>query len=264
MSSLARGLIDYHIHTVFSDGKSTHNDYIASALKTGLTEIGFTDHICHRPVPWSMELSRIAELKKTVTTLKNLELPGVKLGIEMDYLPGHESDIHSVIRALEPDYVIGSVHFIGDWNYDSPLYISRFSERDLMEIYSEYFDLVGKAAKSGLFDIIGHADLIKKFGHVPGKPLTDLYSKALKIIKSADVCIELNTSGRDRPCGEFYPCDEFIGISSSMGIPVTLGSDAHTADELGRYFGEAIQLLKKLGYRDVSIFKKRCREQFKI
>ena len=153
------------------------------------------------------------------------------------------------------DYVIGSIHFLNDWNYDTDK--SRNSEFTPDYLYDWYFGELQKAVKSRLFDYMAHPDLIKKHRIWPDTPKTLLFRQTAEVFASNGVAYEINTSGKDRPCEEFFPGKELLTEFFKAGVPVTLGSDSHKSDQIGRYFEEAKQLLKETGYRSVTRFKKR-------
>jgi histidinol-phosphatase (PHP family) len=180
----------------------------------------------------------------------------------MDYFPDKEEEIRQIISYFPVDYVIGSVHFIGDWNFDSDR--SLYGKWSNNELYQMYFKLVQRAAKSGLFDVIGHFDLIKKLQCWPETDQTALFDETLKIIKEANVVIELNTSGIDRPCGEFFPNRDILFSACKLGIPVTLGSDAHQPNQVARHFYTAVALLKEVGYTKIIRFRNRQRGEIEI
>lgn len=257
-------MIDYHIHTTLSDGLDTHEDCLRMAAHYNMNEIGFSDHICLNYPNWSVRPDDFLFMKTKIQQLKNIkELPfKVRFGIEMDYLPGREEEIKLIIDSLGVDYVIGSVHFVNGWNFDTDP--SNYDDKNIDLLYTDYFKLLQQSALSGLFDIIGHADVIKKFAYYPSFKLTKLYRSTVKAFKKADVVIELNTSGLDKPCNEFYPSEEFLKICRKEKIPVTLGSDAHQAIDIARNFNKAIALLKTIGYKQIAIFENRKRSFISI
>ena len=257
-------LVDYHMHTTFSDGKDTYPAFLNVARRKDLAEIGFTDHITMAPVDWCVKEIDYPVMKENLKSLCNdfSEDVQVRFGIEVDYFPGKEEELRQIIAYFPADYVIGSVHFIGDWNYDTDQsYYGKWSND---ELYKMYFELIQQAAKSGLFDIIGHIDLIKKFRCWPESDQTHLYEQTLKVIKEANIVIELNTSGLDRPCREFFPSKKILEIASHYGIPVTLGSDAHHPDQVARHYEDAILLLKEVGYTKITRFRNRMRHEITI
>jgi histidinol-phosphatase (PHP family) len=257
-------MIDYHIHTLFSDGKDSHEDCLRMAAQYNMTEIGFSDHICLNFPTWAVSADKFISMRDEINKIKNIEeLPfKVKFGVEMDYLPGKEAETKVLTEKLKFDYVIGSVHFINGWNFDTDP--SNYADKNIDALYNDYFDLLQHAALSGLFDIIGHADVIKKFGYYPSFKLTSLYKKTARAFRKANVTIELNTSGIAKPCNEFYPSEEFLKICRKEKVPVTLGSDAHHATDIGRSFGKAITQLKAAGYKQIAVFENRNRSFISI
>ena len=160
-------------------------DYARRAVELGLTEIGFSDH---SPMPqddfdnWRMNAStswtntspKSGSRKKTFPQLT------IRLALEVDYLPGHEDWIRELAARHPWDYFIGSVHYVSDsWDIDNPAKLSEWKKRDAFEVWSAYFERLTLAAESKLFDIIGHADLPKKFGIRPAQDCTPLYEKFL-------------------------------------------------------------------------------------
>lgn len=249
---------DYHMHTNFSDGHHTHHEMVYAADSTGLAEIGFTDHISLKPVGWAMDLNKLPELVELMNHLqRKSNSVAVRFGAEVDYIPGLVDQTKALIKSLPLDYVIGSVHFIDDWNFDTD--INGYNGIDIDMFYRAYFRLIGEAAQTGMFDIIGHADLAKKFAVYPSFKLQKTYEQCAKIFKECDVVIELNTSGKNKPCAEFYPSTDFLEILHHYHVPITLGSDAHVEQNIGQYFNEAINLLKSLGYKEIIGFKQRNR-----
>lgn len=254
---------DYHIHTTLSDGKSTHYEIVQSAIGKGLTEIGFSDHISILPSIWHMDFGTIPIMVDRVAQ-QIRETPNltVKRGAEVDFYPNAEKQIAELLRPIPLDYSIGSVHYIGDWNFDSSA--DSYHQVDLDTFYKEYFRLVGLAAKSQLFDIMGHCDLAKKFNFKPSLKLERLYEETAKIFADYGVVFEVNTSGLDKPCAEFYPATLFIEILHFYKVPVTLGSDSHLAINVGNYFDQAAKLLKHVGYTEITTFNQHKRSPIAI
>lgn len=252
-------MIDYHIHTCFSDGADTHEDCVRKAIKMGLAEIGFSDHICLNNPKWSVDKNDYQLMIETILSFQNSdELPlKVRFGLEVDYLPGKEKEIKEVLEQFPVDYLIGSVHYIKGWNFDT---INKgYNKQDINKLYSDYFKLIQNAAMSGLFDIIGHADVIKKFNYYPSINLDNLYRETATIFKKSNVVVELNTSGLSKPCKEFYPSNDFLKYCFFNDVPVTLGSDAHQSNDISKNFSLATEKLKETGYRKIAVFEKRKR-----
>jgi len=250
-------MTDYHMHTLLSDGKNSHEEMIEEAIAIGLDEIGFSDHLCLKPVAWALSDVDIPVMAEQIEMLQERykDRIAVKFGLEVDYLDGMEPEIKHLIDSLPLDYVIGSVHFIGDWNFDTDksLYGKWTNDR----LYELYFELIQKAARSGLFDIIGHLDIIKKFRIYPETDQSELIERTLKIIKENKLVVELNTGGMDRPCTEFTPSPTIVGRCYHHSIPMTITSDAHKTDQIGRHFETAVELIKSIGIRELVTFNKR-------
>lgn len=254
---------DYHIHTRFSDGRGEPEEYIQPAIDAGMQEIGFSEHLTlSRDSPeWSMNSRRaesyIGYIRELEQSVKGIV---VRTGLEIDYLPGREKTILSFLDRVELDYVIGSVHYLGTSTVDEG---PEFYEgKDINRLFTTYFDHVSEAAASGLFDIIGHCDLIRIYGYAPSSGLEPLYRNLAKSLKAHDVALELNTNGRNRPVGDFYPDRRFLRIFREENVPVCVNSDAHMPSRVGQYFDEAYQLIRDAGYTEMAVFKKR--ERFMI
>lgn len=265
-------MVDYHLHTSrCCHAAGTIEEYLAEAEKKELCEIGFADHfplglLNYSPrVQVTMNPEELADYIRQVEELKKKSaMVTVKTGIEVDYLPGTEKKLGSLLKEYNFDYVTGSIHFLGDWDFTHPVYADDYKNRDLGKLYRSYFELVWDLCRSGLFDIIGHIDVVKKFGYRPAEDLEPYWIKTAQILKETGTCFELNTAGRDAPVGEFYPDRRFLEICFAEGAAVTLGSDAHGAEQVGRYFPEALQLLESVGYRELAVFNRRNRSAVPI
>jgi len=259
-----RGLVDYHTHSLLSDGRSSYEEMTLSAIEKGLDEIGFSDHVCLKPATWALQEVDFPVMTRQISEIRDRysHLINIRYGIELDYFPGKEDELSIIINSLPVDYVIGSVHFMNNWNFDGDT--SLYGKWSNDELYGIYFNLVQKAAGSKLFDILGHLDLIKKFGIFPESPQDKLFVETAEIIKESGAVVELNTGGLDRPCAEFYPGPAWLEILHSHEIPMTLSSDAHHADQIARHYDQAVHLLKKTGYHQITTFRMRKRSIMKL
>jgi histidinol-phosphatase (PHP family) len=241
----------------------------ARAVALGLKEIGFSDH---SPMPrddfdeWRMKASELSAYVAKVEQARR-DHPGliIKLALEVDYLPGGEDWIRELSTRHPWDYFIGAVHYISDsWEIDNPAKISRWKDRDPFEVWTVYFDRLTMAAECGLFDIIAHADLPKKFGFYPKQDCAPLFTKFLRAVKDRNLAIELNTSGLRKDCKEIYPSPAIVRLAREMGVPITFASDAHAPEEVGMGFDQAIQLARSSGYTRTCRFHKRRREEIDL
>ncbi len=265
-------MIDYHLHTSrCCHATGTMEEYLGEAVKKGLKEVGFADHfplglldftprakVTMEPAELDEYVQDVEDLKKSFSGLQ------VKLGIEVDYIPGTEEKLELLLKQYPFDYVTGSIHFMDDWDFTHPVYADTYKNRNIDELYRHYYKLVREVCLSGLFDIIGHIDVIKKFGYRPEDGLQSLWDETADLLKTTNTAIELNTAGRDAPVGDFYPDFPFLERCFRSGVPVTLGSDAHSPGQVGRYFPEALDLLKKAGYREIAVFRQRKRDAISL
>lgn len=257
---------DYHMHTPLcrhATGEPT--EYAAQAKKVGLKEIGFSDH---SPMQrddfdsWRMRLDQLDEYVEKVRKAR-VEHPDliIKLALEVDFLPGHEEWICALSQRHAWDYLIGSVHYVSEtWAVDDPTRLSEWKHRDPFEVWSVYFDRLTAAAASSLFDIIGHADLPKKFGCYPKEDCTQLFERFVKAARASQVAVELNTAGLRKECREIYPGPKLARMMFDAGVAITFGSDAHAVAEVGMNFPQAVALARSAGYSKYCRFRQRNRE----
>jgi len=245
---------DYHMHTpLCRHAQGEPVEYAARAVAVGLEEIGFSDHSPMRRDDfdnWRMRLDQLDEyVEKVRRAQKDFPTLTIKLALEVDYLPGHESWIKDLAARHPWDYFIGSVHYVSDsWALDNPEEIRKWSERDPFDVWKIYFDRLGMAAESQLFEIIGHADLPKKFNIYPKQDVTPLFRGFVEKAARAGVAMELNTAGLRKDCREIYPSRAFLEQAARRRIPITFGSDAHAPGEVGSDFAAAVELARAVGY----------------
>lgn len=258
---------DYHMHTpLCKHAQGWPKDYAAIAVDRGLTEIGFSDH---NPMPekfddWRMEdndfpryLETVREAQETFSNVLN-----IRLGLECDYITNGHSWIDKLSQRAEFDYLIGSVHYLEEgWAVDDPdpKWANRW-EGSIEKIWEQYWNLYSQCASSGLFDILAHPDLVKKFGHRPDGDLRRFYEPVIEVISSNDIAIELSTAGLRKPCTEMYPSEEFLILAFEANIPLVISSDAHRPDEVGADFDIAVKMAKEVGYTHTARFLNRKRD----
>lgn len=127
----------------------------------------------------------------------------VKFGVELDFIPNVVRQIGEFIQQYPFDYVIGSVHIVEDRIIDSPRFRVNFKKIGIDKVYGKYFSLVQRAASSGLFDIIGHCDLVKLWGFKSKRDYTNILADTVERIFEYDLCVEVNTSGLRRRVERF-------------------------------------------------------------
>ncbi len=257
---------DYHTHTPLcrhANGEPV--ELAAQALRVGLSEMGFSDH---SPMPrddfddWRMKASELdVYVGKVQEARRAFPALSIKMALEVDYLPGQEDWIRDLAARHPWDYLIGSVHYVSPaWAIDNPKQISEWKTREPLEVWTAYFERLTMAAESKLFDIIGHADLCKKFCFYPKADCTPLFSRFIDAARKNGVAIELNTAGLRKDCKEIYPSPALLRLAAEAGVPITFGSDAHAPNEVGLNLGEAVELAHSAGYTHCLRFTQRRAE----
>jgi len=257
-------LVDYHTHP-YSHGeesvKPAHNlthlqAFIDKAKKMGIKELGFSDHDRFLDQMNWENLIKIKNYEKELS---------IRLGLEVNFLPGEEEEIKNKLDGLPLDYIIGSVHCLGNWEIDHPDYKDEYNNRDIDRIYTDYFASVKKAASSGLFDIVGHFDLVKIFGYRPVKlNLEKLVRPVLEVIKNNGLVMEVNTNGLNKPVQEIYPASNLLRMARELDIPLTFGSDAHSPARAGEKISYVAGIIKSIGYRQIVVFEDRRKKVIEI
>jgi histidinol-phosphatase (PHP family) len=242
--------------------------YVEHAIQSGLIELGFSDHLFMYWLPadgrdpslsmaeWEHDFY-IEDVERC--RRRYAADISIRLATEADFIPGHERDLERILRRYDWDYVIGSVHFMGAWGFDDSRQIAEFERNDIDALYREYFELVGASAETGLFDTIGHSDLIKKFGHRPTLEQGVAHARLASRLRRAGVCVEVNTSGLRKPVGEVYPHPDLLRAYHTAGVPVTFGSDAHAPSEVAADLLAARALMQQAGYTEFIRYEGRRR-----
>lgn len=250
--------VDLHNHTILCNhAEGSVDEYIQKAIESGCEFFGFSDHA---PMDYDPKYRMsFAEMNIYENWIKEAKVKysdkiEILLGYEVDFLRGHMDE--RVLKA-DVDYLIGSVHFIDDWGFDNPEFIGKYSDFDINELYVKYFSLIEQVANSGMFDIVGHIDLLKVFRFLPTKDIRLLARDALKAIKKANMTIELNTAGYRKPIGEPYPSMLLLQEIVELDIPITFGSDAHKPEQVAMFSDEIENLARSYGYNKCVVYKSR-------
>ena len=262
---------DYHTHTpLCRHAEGEPEAYVDSAISAGLLEFGISDHAPHIPEPfddWRMFESELPAYFQLIERAK-AQASGrlqVRSGLECDWLPGCEKWIASLAARHPWDYLIGSVHYLGrDFDFDNPKWLGRWSEIDVEETWASYWKEYENMIRSGLFDILGHADLIKKFSYAPSGDLCRYYEPVIQAIVDTGTTIELNTAGWHKPCAEQYPARPFLELAAKAKIPIVISSDAHHPSDVARDFPKAIALLLECGFKETTLFDQRKKKMIPL
>jgi len=280
-------LTDYHLHLRSDDVDATASQhftsanaelYRAAASERGIAELGVSEHVYR--FAQALEVWRHPfweryahdDLDEYCGFVR--ERTDLRLGIEADFVPGAEDRIANLLQARDFDYVVGSVHFIREGAVDMDEYGAWTSGRSAEELWRRYFQTLGESARSGLFDVLAHPDLVKYWSPTDAARPTDAalagrrrpegdlrryYELAIEGIAESGVAVEVSTAGLRKPAGEIYPAPAFLEMCLEAGAPVALSSDAHRPQEVGADYDRALELLERLGVRELCVFERRER-----
>lgn len=256
--------------------------YVAVARERGVEQIAFTEHLfrfqeafqllhgwwdADREHPalcataaacWRDQVSLgVADYVREIEQAKSAGLP-VLLGLEMDWLPGRADELRTFLAPYDWDIVLGSVHWIGSWGFDSGDDLDRaeWGTRDIDAVHAEYIGLLRDLASTGLCDVLAHPDLPKLFGHRP-KSFTPLHSAIVEAAQSGGCAVEINSNGYNRVVAEPYPALPVLEQARAAGLSITLASDAHQPEQVGQRFDDIADFAARAGYSEFVSFRVR-------
>ncbi len=268
-------LTDYHLHLRSDDVDAAAAAYLSNenvdryrtvATERGISELGVSEHVYRfeqalevwRHPFWLRyahdDLDSYCAFVRDQTDLR--------LGIEADFVPGGEDRMANLLQARDFDYVVGAVHFVREGAVDMDDYSVWDSGRSAEEIWRRYFQTLGEAARSGLFDVLAHPDLVKMWGGerpLPDGDLRRYYELAMDGIAESQIAVEVSTAGLRKRAQELYPAPAFLEMCLQAGAPVALSSDAHRPQDVGADYDQALELLEGLGVGELCVFERRER-----
>jgi histidinol-phosphatase (PHP family) len=257
--------IDYHTHHVrCGHAIGSLEEYVQQGIELGLDQLGLSDHMPLLHVDPATYYSGMAmpmeELPRYFEECvyvrdKYKDQIDIRIGLEGDYIEGYEDQIERIVTAYPWDYVIGSVHFLGEWDISDSRQLHGWDDRKVEDVYLQYYSMVQKAAQTGFYHYLGHIDVIKRFGKVPEEDMWEVEKQTIDVIKANDLAIELNASGLRTPCAEMFPSRRILEYCYQQGVPLTVGSDAHQPARLTQNLDIAVQLLKEIGFEQLATFK---------
>jgi histidinol-phosphatase (PHP family) len=268
-------LTDYHLHLRPDDDRTPVHErwfteqnvqrYLEAARAAGIEELGVSEHVYR--FRQSLELWRHPFWEQQASDdldayCEFVRTTPLRLGIELDYVPGAEEKAAELTAARDFDYVVGSVHFVGDAAVDSEQYGIWAQEQDPDKVWRQYFEAVATAAGSGLFDILAHPDLVKVWGRGQAGPDHDprhYYGPAVDAIAESGIAVEISTAGLRKPVGEIYPAPAFAEMCAEAGASFALSSDAHAPEQVGYEYEQALALLGSLDVTEICVFDRRER-----
>jgi histidinol-phosphatase (PHP family) len=240
------------------------------ALAHGIHLLGVSDHAprfaesADHPRPhvqmarshWDGYLAEAVALRSELAGRLDL-----RVGVEADFLPGTEVAYRAALDRPELDYVVGSVHEVAVvgatngsmWNLFAA---DSYAGADIDDVHRAYWRSVAAAAGSGLFDVLGHLDLIRMLPPARADLVAEV-GATLDAVADTGVAVEINGSGLRRD-GRPYPDAPLLAGLVRRGVPITFGSDAHAPKQLGMGWAEALALLRPLGVTHLATFRGRA------
>jgi histidinol-phosphatase (PHP family) len=260
---------DYHVHTPLCKHASGRvEDYVKAAEERGLSELGFSDHA---PLPvlfddWRMDWAELELYQQWLETGRAVaQKVKIRAGLEVDFFKvppkgQPENLLEQIVHCGKWDYLIGSVHYIGNQGsevaVDDPRHLSRWqSETDVLWMWQEYWSAYEACIRSGYFDFCAHPDLAKRFKLRPKGDLKRYYEPVIQAFAEKDVVMEVSTAGWRKDVREIYPHREMIELAFAAGVKIILNSDAHDPLEVGYEYTKALELLKEVGYTKTVVFE---------
>jgi histidinol-phosphatase (PHP family) len=268
-------LTDYHVHLRPDERENTAERFFTranaeryreAAEERGIAELGVAEHVYRFTQAlevWDHPFWRtyaVDDLDDYCAFVR--DETDLKLGVEADFIPGREDRTANLLDARDWDYVVGSIHFVGDESLDTEEFSIWTKTASAERIWKRYFEMLAESAQSGLFDILAHPDLVKVWGRdrpMPDGDLRRFYYPAIEAIADCDVAIEVSTAGLRKPVGEIYPAPAFLEMAIDAGKPLALSSDAHTPELLGHEYERAVELLDSMGVKEIAVFENRRR-----
>jgi histidinol-phosphatase (PHP family) len=267
-------LTDYHLHLrpdepgtpperFFTDANAER--YREAAATAGIEELGVSEHVYRFRQAlelWDHPFWREQARDDLDSYCEFVRGAGLKLGIECDFVPGAGDRTADLLGAHDFDYVVGSVHFVGEAAVDHPGWDVWAGRGDADEVWRRYFEALAECAGSGLFDILAHPDLVKVWGR--GRPLPErdprsFYEPAVAAIAASGIAVEVSTAGLRKPVGELYPSAAFAEMCVEAGARFALSSDAHLPEQVGFEYERAVEFLEELGVAEICVFEGRER-----
>jgi histidinol-phosphatase (PHP family) len=267
-------LTDYHLHLRPDEPGTPPERYFTAenvaryreaAAAAGIEELGVSEHVYRFTQaltlwrhPFWVEQAR-DDLDAYCEFVRGA---GLRLGIECDFVPGAEERTAELLGGRDFDYVVGSVHFVGERAVDHEGWDVWEEPGDADEVWRRYFEALAGCARSGLFDVLAHPDLVKVWGR--GRPLPEgdprrWYEPAVEAIAESGIAVEISTAGLRKPVGELYPAPAFAELCVEAGAPFALSSDAHLPDQVGFGYDRALDFLAELGVGEIAVFERRER-----
>lgn len=268
---------DFHLHTSYSgDSDADMEQMIQKAISLGFKDIAFTEHMdLDFPVsdttPEGFFECNVDSYLYNLLSLRSKYVNdiNVRFGIELGLQPQLVRQNVKVAKEHDFDFVIGSIHVVDGLEVytDSEFFEGRSDE----ESYRRYFDNVYENLRAySNFDVVGHLDYVVRYGKNMDQDYSydkykDILDKILQRIIDREKGIELNTGSMGKGLKEFHPCLDILKRYRELGGEIiTIGSDAHKVEDMGRGFDKAEEVLKAAGFEYYTVFDGRIPVQTRL
>ncbi len=250
--------LDAHLHTDLSPDSDVPIDrYAELALERGIAELAITDHVDFEPGAPAYGYATFEQRERTVREAAERWADRgvtIRFGAELTYDRSWEPDIREHLARHRYDFTVGSWHDRPTSPYSPTRVAGWVAGRSLADIVEPAFAEVLAAARSGLFDTLGHLDVVKRYLHpyVTAADLAaapELYEPILHALVESGTALEVNTSGLRHDVGETYPSAAIVARFRQLGGgAVTVGSDAHRAHHFAWALADGYEYVAAAGF----------------
>ena len=242
-------MIDYHLHVIAHGERPMTVEnilkYCEVAKARGIRQMGITEHDRYLD---EIDLAAFQEAREISCDVE------LRLGIEIDFVPGAEERMDHDATVLPYDYVLGSVHRVDNEEIDRATDQRIYDRYETYDLYAAYYANVREAALSGRFEVLGHPDLIKIFRYFPDRDITPILEETADAVAESGIVVDVNAAGLRKPIGEAYPSANFLKMFHRRGVPIVLSSDAHAPDQVAIGYDTSLALVHDIGYCEVATF----------
>ena len=276
--------LDYHMHFEYGDyDESWVQGFFEAAKKRGIDEIGISEHTHTFPEfrelyyddlilddsfvgtfqqKWLKKNKFKHSLDDYLSFMGRLKNAGHRIMTGIEVCNFHDqAAVRDILNKYDFDYIIGSIHFLHGWAYDSAEIKDEWQNHSLAQIYDWYAEEVENLCASGLYDVLGHPFNIRLFRILPDFDVTPYLDRVARAVQKAGMGIDVNTGTYYRyPIREISPYPDFMRVAAKYDLPIITSSDAHKPEDCGNFIDEAIEYARSFGYNECLHFADRQRK----
>jgi histidinol-phosphatase (PHP family) len=284
-------MLDYHLHLWPHEEATTWlsldqvAEYCELAAAEGVTQLALTEHL-HRFTQAADVVGRFweaaddapairdqlssyfdfharSDLDEYVELCEGAKRAGLPVvtGLEVDYYKGQMDDVAQLLEGYPFDVLLGSVHWIGAWQFDDVSTRSHMTEwdaRDVDDCWEAYTRCMEELAATGTCDVLAHPDLIKLAGRIPNAP-EEWWDRIAEAAATNGLSAEVSSSGWIKPVHEQYPAEGLLDRFCANGVTFTTASDAHRGDRVAERAGDLRAMLAARGVHSLATYERRHR-----